>query len=193
MKIMKKLVVLFTALYLVACTSLSYSPVYTNYEQTSTTLFYKHICIDNSFDKEDYDGIVSAIQEWNRAFNGVALLVVSSSCEWSIVKQVGDNTTNGVEITYESNAKYESVLAYAQIGGNTITVVRHHISSQYKLHRAIVHELGHLLGASHTPHGIMRVEMHAKDFMCIDESALSQIAKYRNFSCSHCNYCIQEP
>jgi hypothetical protein len=183
------------ALSLAACISTTpRGPVYVHFARSDneTIAISKRVCIDPKFDQEDQIDILSAIQEWNDALNGKALLITSDFvCDWHIVMQVGD-TLNVPKIDYEPGTKYEDVGAYAQIGGNLITVIRPHLHSQYHLQRAIVHEIGHLLGAKHAVIGIMKLRLSYRSYQCIDYNALSQVAKYNNFSCARCNYCIQE-
>ena len=184
-----------------SCVATQVPPQYVHYAFIDgPPSFVRHVCIDPSFDNEDRADILSAMYEWNEAFNGKVYLIYSDiACEWRVMMQANEAIDSQVKWlppnTWHSEWQfsYNNVMAYANIiGGDTITVIRHHINSQLKLKRALVHEFGHLLGADHHTSGIMLGYYSYAHYQCIDKHVLDVIANYRNFNCNRCNYCIKD-
>lgn len=141
-----------------------------------TYAYEKRVCIDSSFDQEDTKDITFSIIRWNSVAyrTGVWMKIDKTNCHLNI-----DRFNQLSEM--EDTCKDSRALACANhIGGDRILVMRNRIESQFKLRGVVLHELGHILGASHTKSGkgLMTLEYSGYGFSFIDQETINAVSTY---------------
>ena len=74
------------------------------------------------------------------------------------------------------------------VGGYKIYLVRDRDGND-DIKYLMLHEIGHLLGASHTETGLMSPMMDKQQFACIDYSTIVQVSLYQHLPVDDLNYC----
>jgi predicted Zn-dependent protease len=156
------------------------------YYQQSIKTFY--ILIDNQFSKENKLSIQKAIENWNYALNGHIVLNYTDAEEPDIIiKQV---KSNNVIIPTQLTLAWVN-----DIGGNIIYVITDRINPD-ELIGTTLHELGHILGATHTTHEIeflsnlMYPQYISGKIPCVDFDAIKKVAEFQKIPFEGFNYCF---
>ncbi|CAM6006098.1 unnamed protein product [Sphagnum balticum] len=157
------------------------------------------IWIDADFEEDDQLAIDDAIQQWNFALNGFVRLEVHSTrfnMDMDVVKRVMNgggwmilkiNSTS--EFIHDDPARGHFTLGFANcIGGNRIYLIRDRIQNEW-VTGLMLHEIGHLLGATHDGHDLMQANYKWEDFRCIDSDTIAQVASYQHIPANRLNYC----
>lgn len=150
------------------------------------------IYIDKSFDKGEREEIIKGIGEWNYAMNGRIILSVISeefNMEISAIKEGGwfILKTDSIRKTREDSEGHY-VLGYVnKIGGNYLSIVSDRVSWNLKM--ILMHEIGHLLGISHTRSGLMLSEFVWEEFRCIDKVTMTEFGKIYRVNLDQLRYC----
>lgn len=187
---------LYIALFCIGCSGGSgctnkYLPrvSYANPTPFREAVITKSVCIENWFDEEDRRDIEVSIAEWTRSLNGAGHFPIGQYfCDWKII-HVDKNDA------FASMRK--DALAYAQVGGDTIRIIRSRIHSQEVLRGAVLHEIGHLLTLDHPKsgdhgQGLMSEYMSVRDYQCVDGRTLDELGRRYNLTYEHLNPCLKE-
>ena len=156
--------------------------------------------IDKNFPLTEQKEIERAIAEWNTALNqGLAMQVASVKfdMEWSEIERC--LSENGIMIL--SVPSYGDVMRYVddgnigaktdKIGGNVIYLLNDRVNKD-NIFAFTLHEMGHVLGAEHTEHGLMYPRYRSNKTYCVDKEAVEQVARYNGLDINKLNYCKQE-
>lgn len=173
----------------------SCAPSYSQYSTSMPTsnIEAKTVWIDVNFSNIEKSEIKDAILEWQNSLSGAYVFFIKEdfnmeseqlsnfNYDWFILKKdIKDITARKID----ENA---ITLAYANIiKGNIITVIDKR-SNNKKLKSIIMHEIGHLLGLSHTDGGLMN--SYYTGLECIDKVAAKEIAKILFLRIENIKYC----
>jgi frataxin-like iron-binding protein CyaY len=154
------------------------------------------IWIDYKFGMADKNGIMDAVNQWNYALNGhIVLEVVDTSYDMSISVLERVRLTGGwiiLRVGNDSpmvvNLNKPKTLAWAdRVGGNYVFVIRDRMDGKW-VTGVMLHEMGHLLGASHGVN-LMAAQYRWDDCRCIDLESLKLVAVAQGLSIDKLNYC----
>jgi hypothetical protein len=153
-----------------------------------------HLYVEDEFSGEDKAAISAAVGHWNFALNGyVKIEIVSLTYKFGDV--IGPDDWTIVKIDH-SNGKIKDgkrwrQLAFAdKVGGKHLWIVRDRIKDSWMV-GIVLHELGHLLGASHEGKDLMQPHFVENGYVCVDEETLKQVAQHQQIPFKKLNFCIR--
>lgn len=156
------------------------------------------IYIDKDFGAGDLLEIDNAIHQWNYALNGyidLEIVTTKFAMETDIIKsvQAGEGWLI-LKISSDSPLIHEKTnertLAFCNaVGGYVLFVIRDRIGNEDML-GVMLHEIGHLLGASHTSYGLMYWSYNPDTYQCIDLPAVTGVSLYRGIPEGRMNFCL---
>ena len=156
------------------------------------------IDIDERFDAYERAKILRAVNEWNHVLNGFVRLDIAPMMDdgrpiadrpqsWKVVPAHDDKAQprrggvfggHALAVTYPLHRVGGMVIVYVdRLGGRDLVGVMRH-------------ELGHVLGLGHDPHGrLMSSRYTANNQQCIDKAAAEAIAANRTLPAADLNWC----
>jgi len=154
------------------------------------------IDIDKRFDAYDRAKILRAVNEWNHVLNGFVRLDIAPMMDdspptgrsqgWAVVAMHGGNAqpprgapfAHALAVTYPLRPIGGMVIVYVdRLGGRDLVGVMRH-------------ELGHVLGLGHDPHGRLMSSRYTADRQqCVDKAAAEAIAASRKLPAAELNWC----
>ncbi len=152
------------------------------------------IDIDEQFNLYDRAKILRAVNEWNHVLNGFVRLDIATKTDgrpmadqpltWWVVLARADKPG--------SSALFGNALALTYplrgIGGMVIVYVDR--LGKRDLASVMRHELGHVLGLGHDPHGrLMSIRYTENNQECVDKAAAEAIAANRKLRVTDLNWC----
>jgi hypothetical protein len=201
----KLVALLFLVLLAVLCIDCA-----TSYNVGVYTYTHKHIIeespkriipiwIDKNFGNADRVYIDDAINQWNYVLNGnIVLGVVDFEFDDEENKVDDQEKQNGwliLKINSKSNLVSPSEKGYwniafvNKIGGNYLYIIRDRLNDT-QVFGTTMHEIGHLLGATHNSGGLMFKYYNRGRFQCADFDAVKEVADYQHIEMENLNYCI---
>lgn len=168
------------------------------------------IYLDKDFTKSDRAIIDQVIKEWNFALNGyLKIQIIFDKLDHddkyalkSLVHKLAP-TGEGI-LMFKLNHDHEMIsgvekeedssirLAFTNgLGdsGHVFVVVGDSIGSR-NLHKILLHEFGHLMGADHVQIPSLMFPYYGnKQFDCIDKLTAALVAEYRDLDLNHLNFC----
>jgi hypothetical protein len=175
-------------------------PAYVIHETHPTPLYVIPVYIDDNFTIKDKEAIKVAVKNWNESLCGYLVLKISST-EFKLDRRT-INLAEGGKVylilkTYSSNpiissrdhANYIALGLANKVGGNWLWIVRDRLDDS-DIINITMHELGHLLGAEHTPRYLMSPNYSKIEYQCIDKSAIQQVADKWSLPMSKLSYCV---
>lgn len=208
---MKKIFLLFTSLIL-AISSLSCAPGLYEYHSVSPARYHEHyreipMYVDGHMTKEGRQSLANAINDWNYALNKEMLITVKT---WAL----DVNTDSGQAIVQQVKITHQGIVvlwlnhddpvvqamdpdgnALAFVDGlgrkaDMLVIVQDTIGNR-NLKVILEHEIGHILGASHTmAKSLMYPYADSNQSPCIDKITMLQIANYNDLDPAVLNYCV---
>lgn len=181
-------------------------PAEENYQNFQLVPVY----IDKDFTPSDRLVIDQAIREWNYVLNGyVKIQIVSDKIDHDNKEELKKlvrklyPSQEGV-IMFKLNHDHEMIeglpekedgsirLAYVNgLGdrGHLFVVINDAIGTK-NLHKIVLHEFGHLMGADHVQvPSLMFPYYGKKQFNCIDKITAALVAEAKDLDLAHMNYC----
>ena len=157
------------------------------------------IWIDKNFGESDKIAMDDAIDAWNYALNGFMVLqVVDTQFDMEIPKLVERVKSNGwLFMKIDSNNPmiptndkgYWTIGFVERLGGNHLYLVRDRLENE-SIFGVTLHEIGHLLGASHRGDRLMHPHFGHARFRCIDMRTIERVADYNHLPMDRLNYCL---
>jgi hypothetical protein len=156
------------------------------------------VWIDARFGNADRVEIVKAVDQWNYALNGWIELEVQEeklTMQDQILRAARDErdwlimdiqSSNPIVLPHDQG---HLALAFTDaIGGYRLYVVRDR-DDNADIKLLMLHEIGHLLGASHTTSGLMSPLFSTSAYQCIDYETMIQVSEYQRLPIDELNYC----
>jgi len=156
------------------------------------------VWVDPNFTDPERGQVLSAIEEWNAALNGVARIEVVASSggqgsrggTWLIRRGPGKE---GVREAGRSVPSFGTVQAMP-LGGGVLLVFPQAIAQlqQYSLslRDVMMRELGHLVGLRHQEHGELLAQNYAPgDLGCVNQATAAAVAGLLNVPVTALNWC----
>jgi hypothetical protein len=170
---------------------------YTDHATPASTGRVVALYIDRDFNPGEREHILSALRQWNYVLNGfvqfraqmlpddpspVTLAQIRRSGGWVVarvdsrhpVAHQGEGT-HALAVTAGGNGGFVYVIS-DRIGGRDLTGV-------------VMHEFGHVLGAGHGGYGLMAPVYNAAMGRCIDQDAVSLVARAQRLPMNQLNWC----
>lgn len=173
------------------------APSYTDHPRYGGSPRVVPVWIDPNFKQAERDQMLSAIEEWNAALNGVARIDVVTSPEGPAAKQSWlIRRGPGKEGVRELGRRTQS-LGSPQgmpLGGGVLLIFpdasaylqQHSLS----LRDVMMREIGHLMGLRHLEHAELLAEDYARgDLACVNEATATAVAAMLNVPAMALNWC----
>lgn len=174
------------------------APLYSDHPATAARTKRVPFFIDPSFVVADQDQILSAVEEWNRALNGVARLervaAANESIEgtkpWVIRRGAG---RDGIR---EPGRKDQNLGTFQPLpmGGGVLLIFSgagdYLRENSLTLRDVMMRELGHVVGLRHTEHSeLLAEDYRAGDRSCVDRQTAQEVARVFAVPLEALNWC----
>jgi len=155
------------------------------------------IYIDRDFDPAERERIGLALQQWNHVLNGLVRLRPTllppdpSSQTLAQIRRSGAWIVAKVDSRHPA-ARERTALAMTVggRGGGFVYVVGDRFATR-DLTAVMLHELGHVLGAGHDPHGHLMAPVYDRsNGHCIDRGAAAMVASAQHLPPNQLNWCV---
>lgn len=163
------------------------------------------VTIDKEFTPQDKNAIAQAIEQWNHTLNNfIKLQIVSTSFDMDPHEIKDIYQKNGYIImkvdsfsNFIPDKKPGETLAWVdvELTGHKLYVVRDRFVSTGILRGIVLHELGHLLGASHIENNkksLMIDFYYGPYYQCVDNYTAKAISSIQFIPFNQMNYCIYD-
>ncbi len=180
-------------LFISSCASISYQ--YTLKPVAPYTVRVIPIWIDKTFSNNDKLAIDDAINNWNLVLNGsIRLQPVSYEFDMEpddIMKAIRERGLLVMKVMSDNSMVDKDTRAWVnELGGFKLYVVKDRVPTQI-MTGIMMHELGHVLGASHVEgDSLMFKHYDPKKFACIDFATVKQVSDYQKIRLDHLNHCV---
>ncbi len=155
------------------------------------------IYIDGDFEAAERERIGLALRQWNHVLNGfvrlhpVLLPADASDGALAQLRRQGAWIVAKVDSRHPA-ARDRSALAVTMgnRGGGLVYVIADRFAMR-DLTAVMLHEVGHVLGAGHDPHGHLMAPVYDRDNgHCIDRPAVAMVASAQRLPLSQLNWCV---
>lgn len=173
-------------------------PRYTDHPRYGGAPRIVSVWVDPNFTEPERAQVLSAIEEWNAALNGVARIDVAASTGgqdsrggiWLIRRGPGKE---GVREEGRTAQSFGTVQAMP-LGGGVLLVfpqaVAHLRQYSLSLRDVMMRELGHLVGLRHHEHGELLAENYAPgDLGCVNQATAAAVAALLSVPVTTLNWC----
>jgi len=155
------------------------------------------IYIDRDFDPAERERIALALQQWNHVLNGLVrfrptlLPPEPSNQTLARIRRSGAWIVAKVDSRHPA-ARERTALAMTVggRGGGFVYVIGDRFAAR-DLTAVMLHELGHVLGAGHDPHGHLMAPVYDRsNGHCIDRGAAAMVASAQHLPPNQLNWCV---
>jgi hypothetical protein len=159
--------------------------------------------VDQDFDPAERERIGLAFRQWNHVLNGFvrfrAALLPPDPSEWTLaqLRRSGAWIVARVD-SHHPAARERTALALTvgragrlgSTGGGFVFVIADRFGMR-DLTAVMLHELGHVLGAGHDPHGHLMAPVYDRsNGHCIDRGAVAMVAAAQRLPLDQLNWCV---
>jgi hypothetical protein len=155
------------------------------------------VYIDHDFNDSERERIGLALRQWNHVLNGfmrlrpVLLPANASDGATAQLRRPGAWIVAKVDSRHPA-ARDRSALAMTvgNRGSGFIYVIADRFAMR-DLTAVMLHEVGHVLGAGHDPHGHLMAPVYDRDNgHCIDRAAVAMVASAQRLPLNQLNWCV---
>jgi hypothetical protein len=155
------------------------------------------VFVDRDFDAAERERIALALQQWNHVLNGFVRLRPAllpggrSDRAGAPLRRSGAWTVAKVDSRHPAGQERS---ALAVTAGNRTGGVVYVIADRFgtrDLTAVLLHEIGHVLGAGHDPHGHLMAPVYDRNNgHCIDRGAVAMAAAAQRLPLGQLNWCV---
>jgi hypothetical protein len=155
------------------------------------------VYVDGDFDASERERIGLALRQWNHVLNGflrlrsVLVPADASDGDMASLRRPGTWIIAKVDSRHPA-ARDRSALAMTvgNRGSGFVYVIADRFSVR-DLTAVMLHEVGHVLGAGHDPHGHLMAPVYDRNNgHCIDRGAVAMVASAQRLPLSQLNWCV---
>lgn len=193
------------SLFILSCSPSSYQYHSLSPEKNPQGWRELPIYVDATFSHEEKNVIRNVIMEWNHVLNGNMEIKLETwnfrleSKEGQRIKEIIDTTDEGIMLLSVKHddpilgqMQADDTLAFVDRLGNRahyLVVIDDRIGRR-NLHKILLHEFGHALGAMHvSARSLMFPYVGWMQRNCVDKITMLQVANYHHFDPAYLNYC----
>lgn len=155
------------------------------------------VYVDHDFAGAERERIGLALQQWNHVLNGFVrlrpLLLPADASDAAIAQLRRREAWIIVKVdSRHPAARNRSALAMTvgNRGSGFVYVIADRFAVR-DLTAVVLHEIGHVLGAGHDPHGHLMAPVYDRDNgHCIDRAAVAMVAASQRLPLSQLNWCV---
>jgi hypothetical protein len=155
------------------------------------------VYVDRDFGSAERDRIGFALEQWNHVLNGLvrfrATLLPPDPSDQTLaqIRRSGAWIVAKVDSRHPA-ARDRTALAMTVggRGGGFVYVISDRFGTR-DLTAVMLHELGHVLGAGHDPHGHLMAPVYDRsNGHCIDRGAVAMVAQAQHLPLNQLNWCV---
>jgi hypothetical protein len=155
------------------------------------------VYIDHDFNDSERERIGLALRQWNHVLNGFMRLrpvLLPADASDGAVTQL---RRSGAWIVAKVDSRHPAARdrsALAMTVGNRGSGFIYVIADRFAMRdltAVMLHEVGHVLGAGHDPHGHLMAPVYDRDNgHCIDRAAVAMVASAQRLPLNQLNWCV---
>lgn len=153
--------------------------------------------VDRDFDPAERERIGLALQQWNHVLNGLVRLRPTllppdpSSQTLAQIRRSGAWIVAKVDSRHPAGRERTALaMTVGGRGGEFVYVIADRFATR-DLTAVLLHELGHVLGAGHDPHGHLMAPVYDRsNGHCIDRGAAAMVASAQHLPLNQLNWCV---
>jgi hypothetical protein len=155
------------------------------------------IYVDRDFDPAERERIGLALQQWNHVLNGLVRFRAGLLPPDPSDQTLAQIRRSGAWIVAKVDSRHPAARERAALamtvggrGGGFVYVIGDRFPPR-DLTAVMLHELGHVLGAGHDPHGHLMAPVYDRsNGHCIDRGAVAMVASAQHLPLNQLNWCV---
>jgi len=160
------------------------------------------VYVDQDFTRDERERIGLGLRQWNHVLNGLVRFRVSLLPEDPSEQTLTQLRRSGAWIVAKVDSRHPAARERTALamtvgggrlgsrGGGFVYVIGDRFAMR-DLTAVMLHELGHVLGAGHDPHGHLMAPVYDRNNgHCIDRGAVAMVASAQHLPLEQLNWCV---